>query len=162
MSEPIESDVTELLRLKEREQTLLLEELDGLLDSLTENEALQPYLDLRQSIQSGQVPEHLIPALENTLLMTLQSGRIRRRHSPQAEQVLQRLFNRTPRGEILRRSSKDTSQALAALQGQALDHISITPKTPGVYRMTIDTDQCQITLEFTPDGVSVTGMGVGI
>ena len=162
MSEIIISDIIEPLQLKEQEQTLLLEELDGLIDSLSDHEAIQPYLDLRQAVETGQVPDRLVPILENALLITLQSGRIRRQQSPQAEQVLQRLFNRTPRGDIIRRSLKETNQALTALQGQALDSISLSPKTPGVYRMSIDTDQCQITVELGPDGVSVISVGVGV
>ena len=153
---------TELTRLDDQERELLLDELDAFTSSLADAESKIPYLNLRRDIEKGGVaPEH-IPCLENILELTLQSGRARRRQSPQAEKRLQRLFNGTPRGDAVKRAVSETNEALASLKGQVLDTVSFTPKTPGTYRLLIDTEACRVDLEITRQGVSVKGVEIGI
>ena len=102
---------TELTRLDDRERELLLDELDAITSSLADTESKIPYLDLRRDIEEGGVSPENIPCLENILELTLQSGRARRRQSPQAEKRLLRLFNGTPRGDAVRRTVSETNEA---------------------------------------------------
>lgn len=102
---------TELTRLDDRERELLLDELDAFTSSLADTESKIPYLDLRRDIEEGGVSPENIPCLENILELTLQSGRARRRQSPQAEKRLLRLFNGTPRGDAVRRTVSETNEA---------------------------------------------------
>lgn len=153
---------TALTRLDGQERELLLDELDAFTASLADTEAKIPYLALRPDIEKGGVSPDNVPCLENLLELTLQSGRARRRQSPQAEKRLLRLFHRTPRGGAVKRAVSETNEALASLKGQVLDTVSFTPNTPGAYRLLIDTEACRVDLEITRQGVSVRGVEIGI
>ncbi len=153
---------TELTRLDDQERELLLEELDAFTSSLADSESKTPYLALRRDIEVGGVSSENVPCLENILELTLQSGRARRRQSPQAEKRLLRLFNNTPRGGAVKRAVSETNEALASLKGQILDTVSFTPNTPGNYRLLIDTEACRVDLEITRQGVSIKGVEIGI
>ena len=153
---------TSLARLDDQERELLLDALDAFTSSLADSESKLPYLALRRDIEEGGVSPENVPCLENLLELTLQSGRARRRQSPQAEKRLLRLFGKTPRGSAVKRAVSETNEALEALKGQVLDTVSFTPNTPGAYRLLIDTEACRVDLEITRQGVSVKGVEIGI
>lgn len=153
---------TSLTRLDDQERELLLDELDAFTSSLADTETKIPYLALRRDIEAGGVSPENIPSLENLLELTLQSGRVRRRQSPQAEKRFLRLYHGTPRGSAVKRAVSETNEALAALRGQVLDTVSFTPNTPGAYRLLIDTEACRVDLEITRQGVSVKNVEIGI
>ena len=153
---------TTLTRLDDQERELLLDELDAFTSSLADTETKIPYLALRRDIEAGGVSPENVPCLENLLELTLQSGRARRRQSPQAEKRFLRLFHGTPRGGAVKRAVSETNEALAALKGQVLDTVSFTPNTPGAYRLLIDTEACRVDLEITRQGVSVKNVEIGI
>ncbi len=150
------------LEIKDFEREPLQDALTALMSSVADEEVRRPYRELYEAAGEGIVPEYLFTALETVLEMTLQSGRARHHESPQVEQILQRLFNRTPRGIETRSSISETNRAIAALQGQIVDTCSISSNSPGVYRMKFDTDRCQITLEFNESTVSVTSVNIGV
>lgn len=153
---------TSLTRLDDQERELLLDEVDAFTTTLADAESKIPYFALRQDIEAGGVSPGNVPYLENILELTLQSGRARRRQSPQAEKRLLRLFHGTPRGAAVKRAVAETNEALEALKGQVLDTVSFTPNTPGAYRLLIDTESCRVDLEITRQGVSVKGVEIGI
>lgn len=154
--------ITSLTRLDDQERELLLDEVDAFTSTLADAESKIPYFALRQDIEEGGVSPDNVPYLENILELTLQSGRARRRQSPQAEKRLLRLFHGTPRGAAVKRAVAETNEALASLKGQVLDTVSFTPGTPGTYRLLIDTEACRVDLEITRQGVSVKGVEIGI
>ncbi len=149
-------------RIGEQDRALLLEELDGFVANLAEENARIPYLALRRDIEAGQVSPDNIPGLENILELTLQSGRVRRLQSAVAEKRLLRLFNSTPRRAAVRQAVAETNEALASLKGQVLDTVSFAPGIPGSYRVLIDTEACRVNLEITRDGVTVKDVDIGI
>lgn len=152
----------ELARLEDEERELLLDELDSFAFSLAGVESKIPYTTLRRNIEEGKVPPENVIYLENILELTLQSGRVRRLQSPQAEKRFLQLFNCTPRGEAVKRAATETNKALASLKGNVLNKVSFTPKIPGAHRILIDTDSCRIDLEINRQGVSVKAVEIGI
>lgn len=150
------------VEIDESERPVLLHELEALIASLGDSNAKARYVELRDAATAGSVSGHLVTDLEHLLVMSIQSGHVRRRESPQSEQILRRLFSRTPRGIIVKQSVTDTNKALAALREQTIDSCSVSSTAPGVYRMSIDTDRCQITLEFNQDVVSISGVNIGV
>lgn len=152
----------QVTRLDDQERELLLDEVDAFTSTLADAESKIPYFALRQDIEAGGVSPENVPCLENILELTLQSGRARRRQSPQAEKRFLRLFHGTPRGAAVKRAVAETNEALASLKGQVLDTVSFTPNTPGAYRLLIDTEACRVDLEITRQGVSVKGVEIGI
>ena len=151
-----------IMEIDEPERKVLLQELEALIASLGDSNSKARYVELRDAATAGSVSGHLVTDLEHLLVMSIQSGHVRRRESPQSEQILRRLFSRTPRGKIVNQSVTDTNKALAALREQTIDSCTVTTTAPGAYRMHFDTDRCQITLEFTQDLVTVSGVNIGI
>ncbi len=150
------------LNLEKTVQELVVEELEIFAKSLRDPQLQTRYRTLCQQVERGQVEESLLELLETALEISLQTGRVRRIHGPQAEQTLLRLFHQTPRGSILRKALQDVNRALEALQGHHLQQIVFTPRTPGVYRLVIDTDQCQLTLDIDREGVQIEQVAMGL
>jgi hypothetical protein len=144
------------------ERELVLEEIAAVAGALHDPRARAPYQELAAAVAAGEVPGTLAGALQKVLEMSLSTGRARRLHGAQHEAALLRLFFQTPTGQALRRSAEVANRALAALAGQRLDGLSVAAQAPGVFRLQLDTDRCQLTLEVSRDGVEVAGLGVEI
>jgi hypothetical protein len=141
---------------------LVLEEIAALGGALRDPAARAPYEELAAAVAGGEVPPALAARLERVLEMSLATGRARRLHGAQHEGALQRVFFQTPAGAALRRSAEAANRALAALAGQRLEALAVSAMAPGVHRLRLDTDRCQLTLEVSRDGVEVVGLDVEI
>ncbi len=153
---------TPALTLDAAERELLAEEIGAVAGALHDPRARAPYEELAAAVAGGEVPAALAAPLGTVLEMSLATGRARRLHGPQQEAALLRLFFRAPAGASMRRSAEAATRALAALAGQRLDALAVSAQAPGVFRLQLDTDRCQLTLEVSRDGVEVTGLGVEI
>jgi hypothetical protein len=150
------------LALDAAAREVVLEEIAALGGALRDPAARAPYEELAAAVAGGEVPPALAARLERVLEMSLATGRARRLHGAQHEAELQRLFFKTPGGGALRRSAEAANRALAALAGQRLEALVVTALAPGVHRLRLDTDRCQLTLEVSRDGVEVVGLEVEI
>jgi hypothetical protein len=150
------------LAVEPAERELLLEEIAAVAGAVHEPRARALYAELATAVAGGGVAPELMAALQRVLEMSLATGRARRLHGAQHEAALLRLFSRTPAGTALRRSAEASSRALAALAGQRIAALAVSAQAPGVFRLQLDTDRCQVTLEVSRDGVEVTGLGVEI
>ena len=150
------------LAIEEAERELLLEEIAALAGALQDPRARLLYEELAAAVTAGEVPPALGGRLERVLELSLATGRARRLHGPQHEAALRRLFFQTPAGTAQRRGAVAATRALAALVGQRLDGVAVTAQAPGVVRLQLDTDRCQLTLEVSRDGVDVAALGVEI
>jgi hypothetical protein len=144
------------------ERELAREEIAALGEALCEPAARAPYEELAAAAASGEVPPALVARLERVLETSLATGRARRRHGPQHEAALRRLFFQTPAGAALRRSAEAASRALTALAGQRLESLLVTAAAPGVHHLRLATDRCELTLEVSRDGVEVVALEVEI
>jgi hypothetical protein len=144
------------------ERELALEEIAAVAGAVHEPGARALYAELAAAVAGGEVAPAQLAALQRVLEMSLVTGRARRLHGAQHEATLLRLFFRTPAGTALRRSAETATRALAALAGQRLDALAVSAQAPGVFRLQLDTDRCQVTLEVSRDGVEVTALGVEI
>ncbi len=151
------------LAVEPAERELVLEEIAAVAGAVHEPRSRALYAELAAAVAGGEVASPaLIAALQRVLEMSLATGRARRFHGAQHEAAMLRLFFRTPAGAALRRSAEASSRALAALAGQRLAALAVSAQAPGVFRLQLDTDRCQVTLEVSRDGVEVTGLGVEI
>ncbi len=144
------------------DRAVLGEEVAALAGALHDPRARAPYQELAAAVAGGEVPPALAAPLARVLETSLATGRARRLHGPQHEAALLRLFFRTPAGASLRRSAEAATHALAALAGQRIESVTVGAQAPGVFRLQLDTDRCQLTLEVSRDGVEVTSLGVEI
>jgi hypothetical protein len=150
------------LVVAEAERELVLEEIAAVAGALHDPRARSPYHELAAAVAGGEVPPGLAGALQRVLEMSLSTGRARRLHGAQHEAAMLRLFFQTPAGEALRRSAEAANRALGALAGQRLEGLAVAAQAPGVFRLQLDTDRCQLTLEVSRDGVEVAALGVEI
>lgn len=150
------------LTIETSDRELLLEELDAFARSMPSAEGRARYAALRDAVEAGRIEDDLLEPLERMLEIVLETGRVRRIHGPQAEQALLRLFHQTGRGAAVRKATQAVNEALDALQGQTIEDITFSAQRPGVYRMAIDTDRCQVTLEINQAGVWVENVAVGL
>ncbi len=150
------------LRIDPTLQPVLLEEVERFAASLPGSEARARYLDLHEALTSGELDSASRGPLGTVLEVILQTGRARRVHGPQAEQSLLRLFAQTERGAAIRKATQAVNEALVALHGQQLEDIKFSATLPGTYRLVIDTDQCEVTIEINPEGVWVENVALGV
>ena len=159
---PQPSDAAAPLAIAAAEREPLIEDIAALAGALQDPRARAPYEELAAAVTAGEVPPALCGRLERALELSLATGRARRLHGPQHEAALQRLFFQTPAGTAQRIAAAAACRALAALVGQRIDGVTVTAQAPGVVRLRLDTDRCQLTLEMSRDGVDVTALGVEI
>jgi hypothetical protein len=150
------------LAIEPAEREVVLEEIAAVAGAVREPRASARYAELAAAVAGGEVAPALAGPLQQVLEMSLSTGRARRLHGAQHEAALLRLFFRTPAGTALRHAAGAANRALSALAGQRLDAVSVTAQAPGVFRLQLDTDRCQLTLEVSRDGVEVAGLGVEI
>jgi hypothetical protein len=150
------------LPIEPAERELVLEEIAAVIGAVHEPRARALYAELAAAVGGGEVPPASLAALQRVLEMSLATGRARRLHGAQHEAAMLRLFFRTPAGAALRRSAAASSHALAGLAGQRIAALAVSAQAPGVFRLQLDTDRCQVTLEVSRDGVEVAGLGVEI
>jgi hypothetical protein len=150
------------LRLSADEQELLRHEVAAFRDLVDEPAARRRYEALDAAVEAGEVPDETLADLGAMLEVGLQTGRIRKLHRAPGEQALLRIFGKTPPGEVLAANVADLNRALGQLAGQEIETVSVWTRVPGVYLLKIATDQCEMTLRFTPDGASVEAIELGI
>jgi hypothetical protein len=149
------------VRVEEPAREALAVEAAALSEAVSDPETRAGYADLSRALVDGEVRDPLLPPLERLLELTLRTGRVRRLHGPHAEAAAVRLYQATPAGRALGSSLSEVNDALAALQGRALDGVSFTSKGPGAYGLAIRTGDAQISLEITPEGIAVRELSVG-
>ena len=150
------------IALKAEEQELVSEEVAAYAASLASDEARARFEPLLDAVRSGELPEHVLEPLGQVLELGLQSGRIRRVHRALGEQTLLRLYARTPAGAARAEAVADLNHALGQLEGHTIESVRVHPRTPGTYLLMVTTDQCEMTLSFSPDGAGVEAVALGI
>lgn len=143
------------------ERELLLEETDALIAQVREPQRTR-YVELREALAGNSLEEASVPALENLLALELRTGRARKIHGPMAESTLLRLYQKTPTGSELQKSTTTVNKALAALEGQTLEHIAFAPKGPGAFTLDLETAEYRVHLEIREEGIWVKEVGLDL
>ena len=149
--DPEPADIS--LAIPARERELLRPELAALTERVADPALRGGYAALLAEVESGTVTGATVRQLENLLELGLQTGRFRRQHGPIEAQALQRLYSKTPRGAAIAAALAGVNDALATLEGQAIDKLSLTAKGPGEYDLLIDTERRHLTIAITSGGV---------
>jgi hypothetical protein len=142
------------------ERELVLADLDALLPTL-DGERRARFTRLRDAADAGQVPAELASALESVLELALQTGRARARYRADGEQVLTRLYGRTPAGRDLAAHLRRVNEALRALEGETIESVQVRMRTVGHFTLAVQTDATSITLVSRPDAIDVESISVG-
>lgn len=147
------------LELDEDERELVTLDIDALLPTL-DTDRRERFAALRKTVAAGSVPGDLVGALESLLELTLQTARARARYRAEGEQVLTRLYRRTPTGRGLVRHLGQVNDALDTLEGQQITSLSVAMRTVGHFTFTIQTDETTMTLVARPDTFNVESIAV--
>jgi hypothetical protein len=150
------------LTLKADEQELLREEIAAFAAASADAQSGEEYAALLAAVESGEVPDEGLALLGEVLEVGLQTGRIRKIHRALGEQALLRVFHKTPAGEAHTEGLGHLNKALAQLEGQAIETARVLERVPGTYLVMISTDDCEMTLCFSPDGAGVESVAVGV
>ncbi len=148
--------------LTSEEQELVLEEVRAFGAVLQEAGEEARYRALAEAVERGEVPDDALGLLGQILGIGLQTGRIRKLHRASGEQALLRVFARTPAGAAHHRALAELNRALEQLAGQRIEAVRATARVPGSYLLLISTEDCELTLRFTPDEAGVESVAVGV
>lgn len=150
------------IRLDEEERDLLFQEAGYFSGRVQHPGAQASYRRMQQEAAEGELSEELLEALGELLKVGLTNGRIRTVHGAHAEMAASRLFRRTPQGRALHEGIGQVNEALRALEGQRLESLSISARGPGLYSLTVATNEARLLIAFTPQGVEVRSIEVNL
>ena len=150
------------MKVATAEQELLTPEIAAFAAALHDPAARSRYEALSEAVAAGEVDEDLVDGLAAVLEVGLLNGRFRRLYGPEGEQTLSRVYGRTPIGAARAAEAAAVTKALAALQGQVIEEITISSSGPGGYSLTIDTDRCEINVRLDRGGVRVNSVEIGV
>lgn len=121
----------------------------------------RPYRQLAKEADAGSVPADQIELLERVCSLALETGKARQLGRAEAERLLLAVLSRTPRGRALTDEVSAVNRALGKLAGRPLDAARVSLRLPGHYDLSLSVAGFSLTLEITPDGISVRSLNAG-
>lgn len=137
--------------------------LVGELRAVADDErAREVWSRLRHEIARMEVAAESADLLGRILEAALTSGRVVRKLGRAAELSLTTLHRRTPQARHTESFLAAFNSALAELKGQRVERISASLRAPGVYAMTIATDECRLVARIGPEGAALESVEVQV
>jgi hypothetical protein len=115
--------------------------------------------DVVAAVDGGEVDGADADALAELLELGLSTGRVRAIYGPEGEQAALALFRRLPLGKELTQSARDLNEALGALEGRAIEKVSVNAVGPGEYGVTISTEDYEVVLRLGRAGARLATIG---
>jgi hypothetical protein len=112
------------------------------------------------AVDEGAVEGEDADALGELLELGLQTGRVRALYGPDGEQAALKVFRRLPVGRELGAAAKDVNEALKALEGRAIEKVSVSAVGPGQHAVTIAADGLELTVKLGRDGALLGTVGI--
>jgi hypothetical protein len=116
--------------------------------------------DLVAAVQDGVLGEDDAQALEEIIELGLSTGRIRGVYGPEGEQAALKTYRKLPRGKELAESTRDVTNALAALEGKLLEQVKVQSAGPGAYLLSIGVDGLELSVRLDRSGARLHSVGV--
>ena len=116
--------------------------------------------DLVAAVQEGELDDDEAQALGELIELGLTTGRIRGLYGPEGEQAALKTYRRLPAGRGLTESAREVSDALAALEGQTLERISVQSAGPGAFVVTVGVEGRELTVKLDVSGARIHSVGV--
>jgi hypothetical protein len=115
---------------------------------------------LLAAVDEGSVEGEDADALGELLELGLQTGRVRALYGPDGEQAALKVFRRLPVGRGLGAAAKDVNEALRALEGRAIEQVSVSAVGPGQHAVTIAADGLELTIKLGRAGATLGTVGI--
>ncbi len=150
------------IEISDRDRASLGPELHDFVANLPDTPVAAQYRALVTAFDSGRVEGELLDRFGAFLELGLSTGRFRARMGLNGEDVIRRLFARTPRGRALNASAEEVTEALQRLVGQSIRELSVSVVRPGTYRLVLESDQYRVSLGLAPAGAHVESVEVSL
>jgi hypothetical protein len=137
-----------------------LGEAQAVLALVQDDERRGRLADLVAAVQEGELGEDEAQALEELIDLGLSTGRIRAVYGPEGEQAALKIFRRLPGGRELAEGARDVTAALAALEGKALEHVTVTSAGPGAYVVALAVEGLELSIRLDRAGARIHSVGV--
>ena len=155
----IDAPVTSLT-LDQAARDLLEPEIAALLAGVSP-ESQGRWQGLRTAVAAGSVPAVHLDALEQLLVMGIETGRFERAQGRAADTLARGVYARTPGGRARAQQAETVNGALEALAGSVLESVRFAPDGPTGCRITLETGRGEVSLRIDRQGIRLESVGVG-
>jgi hypothetical protein len=146
---PVRGDAAEVSRA----------EAQAVMAMLTDEQRRSRLADVVAALDDGRVEGDDATALGELLELGLQTGRLRAVYGPEGEQAALGLFRRLPQGKGLSQSTSDLNDALEAIAGRTLEHLSVHSVGPGEYGVSISAEGFELVIRLGRSGARISTIG---
>ena len=146
--------------LDEEAREVARAEAQAVLAAVRDEERRGRLAGLLAAVDDGAVDGEDAQALGEVLELGLQTGRVRALYGPDGEQAALKVFRRLPVGQELGAAAKDVNAALRALEGRAVEKVSVSAVGPGQHAVTIAADGLELTIKLGRDGAALGTVGI--
>ena len=116
--------------------------------------------DLVAAVGEGELGVDEQAALEELLVLGLQTGRIRALYGPGGETAALGVYRRLPQGRELGESARGVSDALGSLAGKTLDGISVQAVGPGAFVLSLTVEGMELSVRLDRSGARLGSVGL--
>ncbi|HEY7381315.1 MAG TPA: hypothetical protein VH572_08910 [Gaiella sp.] len=143
------------------EREVALAEVEAVRDVVQAGEYRELLDGLAEALNRGDaLPDEYLSELDRLLALALQSGRVRAMYGPSGEQAALRAYRKLPGGAELTASAKAVNDALASLQGQPLESVSLTAVGPGAFTLSLAAGGAELSVRLDRQGARLASVGV--
>jgi hypothetical protein len=135
-------------------------EARAVLSMVQDEERRGKLADLVAAIEDGEVEGDDAQALEEVLELALQTGRVRALYGPEGETAALALYRRLPRGKELSEAAREVTAALSALEGRAIEKVSVAASGPAAHLVTVSAEGLELSIRLDRQGARLTTVGI--
>jgi len=135
-------------------------EARAVLSMVQDEERRGKLADLVAAIEDGEVEGDDAQALEEVLELALQTGRVRALYGPEGETAALSLYRRLPRGKELSEAAREVTAALGALEGRAIEKVSVAASGPAAHVVTVTAEGLELSIRLDRQGARLTTVGI--
>lgn len=140
-----------MIALAGEAREVALAETQAVLAMARDDVTRERFAELVAEIDGGEVDEN-VELLEQVLELGLQAGRIRAYYGPGGEQAALKTLRRLPRGRARAESAREVSEALATLEGNLLERLTLTAVAPGSFVLSVHAGGLELSVRVDATG----------
>jgi hypothetical protein len=149
-----------MLALRGEAAEVALGEAQAVLALVQDEERRGRLADLVAAVEDGELGDDEAQALEELIELGLTTGRIRAVYGPEGEQAALKTYRRLPAGRELADGAHEVTEALAALEGKALERVTVQSAGPGAFVVSLAVDGLELSVRLDRSGARIHSVGV--
>jgi hypothetical protein len=149
-----------LIALRGEAAEVALGEAQAVLAMVHDGERRGRLADLVAAVQDGELGDDEAQALEELIELGLSTGRIRSVYGPEGEQAALKTYRRLPGGRERADAAREVTEALAALEGRTIEHVSVQSTGPGSFVVSLAVDGRELSVRLDRAGARIHSVGV--